>query len=220
METMPCFHFRVFLHLILVSNNPILFPSFDLFIKWFFFLQFHRITLLGETDKYCSSITKMGHEASETPPQKQKLRRNIFVDILSILFGISSWIGVTSTFLQLPLLISSAPEGWKLASYIVITVQMANIGSLAYVMYQKYSPKKIDDGLLIYITLSIGCVSAICMAFFYEHTIEINGNPHSVALLIFTLMFALVGCLSSVLFMPYMGRFRECYLVSYMLGMG
>lgn len=161
----------------------------------------------------------MGQDAAETVIQPLK-KRNIFVDALTILFGISSWIGVTSTFLQLPLIVPTAPEGWTLPSYMVITVQSANIGSFAYVLYQKYSPKKIDDGFLIYLILLIGCVAAICMAFFYQDTTEINGTQHSVALLMFTLMFALVGCLSSVLFMPYMGRFRECYLVTYMCGMG
>ncbi|XP_055325457.1 solute carrier family 52, riboflavin transporter, member 3-A-like isoform X2 [Sitodiplosis mosellana] len=161
----------------------------------------------------------MAHESTEAVIKPVR-KRNIFVDALAILFGVSSWIGVTSTYLQLPLLVSSAPEGWSLPSYIAIAVQIANIGSFAYVVYQKYSPKKIDDGFLIYFTLTIGCVAAICMAFFYQHTIEISGHPYSVFLLLFTLMFALVGCLSSVLFMPYMGRFRECYLVSYMFGMG
>lgn len=147
-------------------------------------------------------------------------KRNIFVDALAILFGISSWIGVTSAYLQLPLIVeNNPPEGWSLPSYMVVSVQSANIVSLAYILYQKYSPKKINDGLLIYITLFIGCVAAICMAQFYDLTTEVNGSEHSVALLVFCFMFALVGCLSSVLFMPYMGRFRECYLVSYMLGM-
>lgn len=147
-------------------------------------------------------------------------RRNLFVDLLAILFGISSWIGVTSSFLQLPIIVATAPEGWDLPSYIAVTVQTANIGSFAYVIYQKFSRKKMNDGYLIYLTLTIGCLAAICMAFFYQHTIEVNGTQHSVALLVFVFMFALVGCLSSVLFMPYMGRFRECYLVTYMCGMG
>lgn len=175
-------------------------------------------------DKHSSENGKLNDTPNVTVIKQHQLsrgKRNIFVDALAILFGISSWIGVTSIFLQLPLIVSTAPEGWSLPSYITITVQMGNIGSFAYVLYQKYSPKKIDDGLLIYIALFIGCVAAVCMAFFYQVTITINSTTrHSVALLLFTLLFAFVGCVSSVLFMPYMGRFRECYLVSYMLGMG
>lgn len=161
----------------------------------------------------------MGQDLADTVIEPLR-KRNLFVDVLAILFGIGSWIGVTSTYIQLPLIVASAPEGWTLPSYIVLTIQCANIGSFAYVLYQKYSPKKVDDGFLIYIMMLIGCAAAICMAFFYHRTIDINGSRYSVALLVFTLMFALVGCMSSVLFMPYMGRFRECYLVSYMLGMG
>lgn len=58
------------------------------------------------------------------------------------------------------------------------------------------------------------------MAFFYQKTAEINGEEHSVAYLVFVFLFATVGTVSSVLFLPFMGRFRECYLVSYMCGQG
>lgn len=142
------------------------------------------------------------------------------MDVLAILFGIGSWIGVTSAFLQLPLIVATAPEGWSLPSYMVITVQAANIFSFAYVLHQKYSPRKFNDGHFIYITMVIGCVAAICMSFLYHQTTDIGGSHHSVSLLVFTLMFAIVGCMSSVLFMPYMGRFREIYLVTYLLGQG
>lgn len=142
-------------------------------------------------------------------------RRSIFVDTLAILFGICSWIGVTSVYLQLPIIVSTAPEGWSLPSYLVLTVQSGNIGSIVYVLYQRFSRNNVRDDILIYITLAIGCVAAIGMAFFYQVTID----GHSVALLIFSQLLSMVGCLSMVLFMPYMGRFRECYLVSYMFGM-
>ena len=68
--------------------------------------------------------------------------------------------------------------------------------------------------------MSMGCLTAIGMAFFYQNTTTINGSEHSVAYLIFVFLFATVGTVSSVLFLPFMGRFRECYLVSYMCGQG
>lgn len=66
----------------------------------------------------------------------------------------------------------------------------------------------------------MGCMTAIGMAFFYQTTTTINGSDHSLAYLIFVFLFATVGTVSSVLFLPFMGRFRECYLVSYMCGQG
>lgn len=147
-------------------------------------------------------------------------KRSYFVDGLAILFGISAWIGITGTYLQLPQIVETAPEAWKLPSYIVIIVQCGNIALLAYMIYDKCSSIRIDDANLIYFTLMLGCVAAILMAFFYQDTITINGEPKSVPLLLLTFVFAAVGCLSSVLFMPFMGRFREMYLISYMFGQG
>lgn len=147
-------------------------------------------------------------------------KRSYFVDTLAIFFGISAWIGITGTYLQLPQIVETAPEAWKLPSYIVIIVQCGNITLLAYIIYDKCSAIRIDDAHFIYLTLILGCLAAILMAFFYQDTIMINGEPKSIPLLLLTFVFASVGCLSSVLFMPFMGKFREIYLISYMFGQG
>lgn len=160
-------------------------------------------------------------QSSQVNPTSNALRkRNLYVDALVLLFGISSWIGVNSSYLQMPLIVSTAPEGWALPSYMTIVVQSSNIFSFAYVAYQKFARKKLNDGHLIIATMTMGCASAIGMAFLYGNTMKINGTEHSVAYLIFTFLFATVGTVSSVLFLPYMGRFRECYLVTYMCGQG
>lgn len=54
----------------------------------------------------------------------------------------------------------------------------------------------------------------------FREIMEIGGTAHSVALLALVFTCALVACTSSVLFIPYMNRFRETYLVSYMIGEG
>ena len=144
--------------------------------------------------------------------------RNLLVDLLVMLFGMGSWLGVSSIYLELPLIIRTAPEEWSLPSYIVTTVQLGNIATLLYLLFQKFSPRKLNDGYLIYVVFAIGCSGAICIAFFYDRTFFIAGEEHSVLLFICTAMFSTVACLSSVLFMPYMGRFRDIYLVTYLLG--
>lgn len=158
------------------------------------------------------------NQTVEVPMEKKK--RNLLVDLLVTLFGISSWAGVTSAYLQLPIIVQTSPEGWTLPSYLVLTVQCANILSFSYVLYQKYSPKKINDSYLIYFTLFIGCIAALCMAFTHQSTAYFMGKQRSIPYLVITFLFAHVGCMSSVLFMPYMGRFREAYLVTYLFGQG
>lgn len=137
-----------------------------------------------------------------------------------MLFGIASWIGVNSTYLQLPLLVAAAPEGWGLPSYLVVIIQLGNIGPIFYTLVQNVFPHRLKDAYMIYTVLVIGTIASIMMAFFHKETAIIFGTEHSIALFIIVFFFALVGCTSSVLFMPYMGRFREIYLVTYLIGEG
>lgn len=144
--------------------------------------------------------------------------RSLFVDLLAILFGIGAWIGVNSSFVQLPLLVVNAPEGWNLPSYMVVIVQLGNLGPLLYTTLQKI--RAFRDSYMIYAVLVIGAVGAICMAFLFEKTAYVFGAERSVAMLVCVFALALVGCTSSVLFMPYMGRFRDVYLITYLIGEG
>lgn len=144
--------------------------------------------------------------------------RNLTVDVLAIFFGVGTWIGINSIFVQLPLLVNSQPEGWNLASYIVIIIQAANIGPILYTLWQKVWP--IKDSLIIYFLLAIGIVAGFCMAFLHTITATFFEAERSLAIFINVFFFALVGCTSSVLFMPYFGRFRDIYLVTYLIGEG
>lgn len=144
--------------------------------------------------------------------------RNALVDLLAIFFGIGTWIGINSTYNQLPLLVNSQPEGWSLASYIVIIIQIGNFGPLLYTFIQKFFP--IKDSFIIYVLLAIGIAAGFCMAFLYPLTAFIFGAERSIAIFVNVFFFALVGCTSSVLFMPYFGRFRDIYLITYLIGEG
>lgn len=144
-------------------------------------------------------------------------KRNYVVDVLVAWFGVGSWIGVTSSYLQVPLIVETAPEGWSLPSQMSVTVQSATIVSLIYVLCQNYWRSRFNVAPLIYVTMIVGCIAAFCMSFMYQQT---WGTNHSVAWLLNMFLFALVGCLSSVMIMPYMGRFREVYLITYVFGQG
>lgn len=123
--------------------------------------------------------------------------KRIILHTLSIVFGFSSWMGVNAIFLEVPIIINNAPEGWKLSSYIVLIVQSGNIGVLFYTILQKFWPVK--DAYLIYFILALGCVSSLLIGFLYDTTVDIGGHKRSLPLFIFTFMFALVACTSSVM---------------------
>ncbi|XP_030370555.1 solute carrier family 52, riboflavin transporter, member 3-A isoform X2 [Scaptodrosophila lebanonensis] len=147
-------------------------------------------------------------------------KHSLIVDLLSIFFGIGTWLVVNGSFIQLPLLVEDAPEGWSLPSYLSVMVQIGNLGPLLYTVIQKFSPHKLNDGLTIHGVLLIGTTSCLLTAFFYNKTANVAGSEHSLALFILTVFTAINACTSSVLFMPYMGRFKEKYLVTYFIGEG
>lgn len=146
--------------------------------------------------------------------------RKFLVDILAILFGISAWISVNGTYVQLPLLVQSQPEGWSLPSYIAVIIQIANVGPILYSISQKLFPGRIKDSWIIYVILILGSTALLLMALFYHKTSFISDTQYSTALFVLIFIGALVGCTSSVLFMPFMGNFREIYLISYFVGEG
>ena len=54
-------------------------------------------------------------------------RRIFLVDLLAVLFGISSWISINGLWVELPMLVSELPESWALPSYLSIIVQVRQI---------------------------------------------------------------------------------------------
>lgn len=146
--------------------------------------------------------------------------RKLLVDLLAGLFGISAWLSVNAMYTQLPLLVQSAPEGWNLPSYLSILIQLANIGVILFSLKQRYCPKLINNNKIIYFVMILGSCSLVLMAFFYDRTLVILGELHSIPLFILTYCIALVGCTSSVLFIPFMNHYPQVYLISYMIGEG
>jgi Protein of unknown function (DUF1011). len=146
--------------------------------------------------------------------------RKLLVDILVILFGISAWVSINGMYVQLPLMVQSQPEGWNLPSYLSVIIQMGNVGPILYSISQKLFPRRVNDSWLIYVILILGTSASLMMALFYYETSLVSGSEHSTALFVLTFFIALVGCTSSVLFMPFMGNFLEIYLLSYFIGEG
>ncbi|KAK0163984.1 hypothetical protein PV328_002659 [Microctonus aethiopoides] len=145
--------------------------------------------------------------------------RKLLVDVLAIMFGIATWIGINGIYVQLPLLINSAPEKWNLPVHMVMLVQIANLGPILYTIYAKYFSWT-RDTYIIYGLLGCATIAIYLMAISYKYTSYIFGAEHSTALLALMFLTAVVGCTSSVLFTPYMRNYREIYLVSYLVGEG
>jgi len=145
----------------------------------------------------------------------------LLVDMLAILFGISSWISINGLWVELPMLVGSGlPEGWALPSYLSIIVQIANIGPITYGLMRNCLQKPPSQNLSVIILLSLGCLSSLGLMLGWDKTSSIGGQVHSTGLFVAVFFLALVDCTSSVLFLPYMAIFKQIYLNSYLIGEG
>lgn len=123
--------------------------------------------------------------------------RKSLLSICPFLFGIGSWLGIFATFTQMPIIVKTAPEGWTLPSYVVVMIQIGNLGPLLYHFLQKHRPVK--DSYLIYVMLSLGFCGAILFSQFYDITVDIFDDNRSLPLLGSVLLFSFMACTSSVL---------------------
>uniref|UniRef100_T1KV19 Riboflavin transporter n=2 Tax=Tetranychus urticae TaxID=32264 RepID=T1KV19_TETUR len=142
--------------------------------------------------------------------------RRLIVDLFVIALGISCWVSINGLWTQTPILTTQLPEKWNLASSIVIIIQMANIGPIAFGLFRK--KLKSYEGIVIHLTLAIGVFSSILLAKFWKTTVQIGTKEHSLPFLILTGFLALVDCTSSVLYLPYMANFKSKYLMSFFVG--
>ena len=68
--------------------------------------------------------------------------------------------------------------------------------------------------------MTVGCLASLGLVFGWDYTSSIGGHLRSTGLFIAVFFLALVDCTSSVLFLPYMGIFKQTYLNSYLIGEG
>ena len=146
------------------------------------------------------------------------------VIILIVIFGTGSWVAINGMWVELPLLVAlQIPEGYNLASYLVIIIQLANIGPLTFTLANWWAPKGIKiEAPAICILMIVGVASTLLLVFFWDTTTlwKVDGSLHSTALLCLAFFLSIVDCTSSVAFTPFMARFKNLYLTWYFVGEG
>ena len=94
--------------------------------------------------------------------------RVILIDLLAVLFGISSWISINGLWVELPLLVQELPEGWALPSYLSIIVQVANIGPITYSLLRSCGSSPPAPHMVIVSLLILGCAASLALALTWD----------------------------------------------------
>ena len=145
---------------------------------------------------------------------------SVITYFLACVFGIGSWVAINGLFVELAILVPHLPEGWSLPSYLIVVIQIANIGPVLYVLGNKFFPKVIREVHAIYLTLVVGVIACCLLGFFWKETTFVAGSKHSTAFLVLAFFLAMADTTSSVSFIPFMSVFPEVYLSPYFVGEG
>lgn len=160
------------------------------------------------------------NKVSPIGTERPLTHRNFGVDVLIILFGVSSWVAVNGLWVELPILVNALPESWKLASYIIITTQIANLGPLLFSAARKIWSQKLLEIPIIHVSLGVVTVACVMLSLFWDRGTYIFGEEHSTVFFVLTFFLAFVDCTSSLLYLPFIANFKEQYVVSYLVGSG
>ncbi|XP_071957770.1 solute carrier family 52, riboflavin transporter, member 3-B-like [Antedon mediterranea] len=154
----------------------------------------------------------------------RKVSVSPLVAVLVVFFGTGSWVAINGLWVELPLLVKlGIPEGYQLASYLTIIIQLANIGPVLFVILSYATPKHIRlEVPAIYLVVTIGITACTLLIFFWDGTTywDVVNDYRSTALLILAFFLAIVDCTSSVAFTPFMSRFMNLYVTWYFVGEG
>lgn len=142
------------------------------------------------------------------------------VGLIVCFFGTGSWVAINGLFVELPILVQHAPEGWNLPSYIIVIIQLANIGPLIYTIGNKLAPDIVRETTVTHIIIIMAAISSLLLAVFWKDTSVVGGSNHSTALFSLVFFLALMSCTSSVTFIPFMGHFKPGYIVAFFIGQG
>jgi riboflavin transporter 2 len=139
--------------------------------------------------------------------------------ILLTLVVLSSWTDINGIYAELPQIILTQPEGWKLGAYLALITNLGNIAPLALVLIKCLCRKRTINPVPInYIVIFIGMLSCFLLIFFWSYTTIIGNEKRSTALLILAFFLSLLDCTSSISFADYIQRFRKEFISTMFLG--
>lgn len=142
------------------------------------------------------------------------------VSLISLCFGLGSWITITGFWAELPVLTYVLPESWTLSSQLTLAIQLANIGPLVYCLCKRCMPSVCNDVTATHAQMVVGVASCLLLIFCWDWTVLLSGSHRSVYLLIAAFGLSLLDCTSSVTFLPFMARFQDRHLTPYLVGEG
>lgn len=90
-----------------------------------------------------------------------------YLGFLWFIVGVAAWMTINSLFQELPLLVNKAPEGWSLASYLVLIIQAGNLGPF---LHQAIGEKQFSYFSTSVCIISLSILSMVGLSFTWSWT--------------------------------------------------
>ncbi|CAF4279063.1 unnamed protein product [Rotaria sp. Silwood2] len=141
------------------------------------------------------------------------------VYILVTLFGVGTWLNLQGVFLQFPLIVPQAVEGWRLPAIMGLIANSAIVALFLVAIIRWCSRGKVAYEIPVNIgILSIGTGALFALAFLWNKTSIIAGSRHSTYLMALSFCLALVDVTSNATFMPFLNRYELRFLNGFLFG--
>ena len=126
---------------------------------------------------------------------------------------------INGIFSELPQIVLTQPEGWKLGAYVGLITNMGNIAPLALIIVKcAFRKRPINLIPINYLLIFIGMLSCLLLVFFWSKTTYFLQQHRSLSLLILSFFLSLLDCTSMVTFSDYMTRFHTKFTGAIFLG--
>ncbi|CAF1133788.1 unnamed protein product [Adineta steineri] len=149
---------------------------------------------------------------------KWNLNQYLTYLLLTLVF-LSSWTDINGIYAELPQIVLTQPESWKLGAYLALITNLGNIAPFILVLIKVFYRKHTLNPVPInYIVILIGMLSCFLLIFFWSYTTMIGNEKRSTALLILAFSLSILDCTSSISFADYIHRFGKEFTSSLFLG--
>ena len=138
--------------------------------------------------------------------------------LLTLVF-LASWTDINGIYAELPQIVLTQPESWKLAAYLALITNLGNIAPLALVLVKCLGRKHGFDPVPInYVVILVGMLACFLLVFLWSYTTMIGQTRHSTALFVLAFFLSILDCTSSISFADYLIRFRKEFTSTIFLG--
>ncbi|CAF0914386.1 unnamed protein product [Rotaria sp. Silwood1] len=129
--------------------------------------------------------------------------------LLLTIFALSTWLDVNGVWVELPLIVNQAPEGWALPSYLTLAIAISNIGPLIIILLKICFKEHLNERIFIYIEIIVGIISCALMAEYWNKTHYFAGRQRSVIFIILVFLLGTLDTTSTVTYADYMKRYNS-----------